>query len=464
MASKLPVGETVGMALSTLRANRLRSLLTMLGIVIGNASVITLVGVGRGAQNLAEGQLSNLGANVLFVVPGNNDTRRQGIDFPKTLVLEDAEAIAEQVPSVSRVAPQITLSEVLQVGGISTSASVLGVTPEFLPVRQFEMQQGRFFSSSDLGSARSVAVIGPDLAAKMFPGQEALGRNLRVRNQAFEVIGVLAPKGAVFGQNQDENAYIPLSTMVNQLSGRDPTYGISLNFISVEARDADSINAAAFQITNLLRQRHRILREDDFAVRSQKDALTIVSTITGGLTLMLAAIGGVSLLVGGIGIMNIMLVSVSERTAEIGLRKALGARSGDVLLQFLVESLVLASLGGAIGTALGIGTVALVGVVTPLPAAIGTSTVLLTVALPARSGCSSGWCRPVAPPNSIRSWPCAASEALLPQTVHQGGPQTDQQPATGRTWPGKAKKGLSLRPSWRKGRIRHRRPGCSMPK
>ena len=381
MAPKLPVGETVGMALSTLRANRLRSLLTMLGIVIGNASVITLVGVGRGAQNLAEGQLSNLGANVLFVVPGNNDTRRQGIDFPKTLVLEDAKAIAEQVPSVSRVAPQITLSEVLQVGGLTTSASVLGVTPEFLPVRQFEMEQGRFFSASDLEGARSLVVIGPDLAAKMFPAQEALGRTLRIRNQAFEVIGVLAPKGAVFGQNQDENAYIPLSTMVNQLSGRDPTYGISLNFISVEARDADSTNAAAFQITNLLRQRHRILRDDDFAVRSQKDALTIVSTITGGLTLMLAAIGGVSLLVGGIGIMNIMLVSVSERTAEIGLRKALGARSGDVLLQFLVESLVLASLGGAIGTAVGIGAVSLVGLVTPLPAAIGSGTVLLTVLL-----------------------------------------------------------------------------------
>ncbi|MFM7240093.1 MAG: ABC transporter permease [Cyanobium sp.] len=381
MAPKLPVGETVGMALSTLRANRLRSLLTMLGIVIGNASVITLVGVGRGAQNLAEGQLSNLGANVLFVVPGNNDTRRQGIDFPKTLVLEDAKAIAEQVPSVNRVAPQITLSEVLQVGGLTASASVLGVTPEFLPVRQFEMERGRFFSASDLEGARSLVVIGPDLAAKMFPAQEALGRTLRIRNQAFEVIGVLAPKGAVFGQNQDENAYIPLSTMVNQLSGRDPTYGISLNFISVEARDADSINAAAFQITNLLRQRHRILRDDDFAVRSQKDALTIVSTITGGLTLMLAAIGGVSLLVGGIGIMNIMLVSVSERTAEIGLRKALGARSGDVLLQFLVESLVLASLGGAIGTAVGIGAVSLVGLVTPLPAAIGSGTVLLTVLL-----------------------------------------------------------------------------------
>ena len=355
MAPKLPVGETVGMALSTLRANRLRSLLTMLGIVIGNASVITLVGVGRGAQNLAEGQLSNLGANVLFVVPGNNDTRRQGIDFPKTLVLEDAKAIAEQVPSVSRVAPQITLSEVLQVGGLTTSASVLGVTPEFLPVRQFEMEQGRFFSASDLEGARSLVVIGPDLAAKMFPAQEALGRTLRIRNQAFEVIGVLAPKGAVFGQNQDENAYIPLSTMVNQLSGRDPTYGISLNFISVEARDADSTNAAAFQITNLLRQRHRILRDDDFAVRSQKDALTIVSTITGGLTLMLAAIGGVSLLVGGIGIMNIMLVSVTERTREIGIRMAVGARPGHILAQFLVEAITLSLAGGLLGLALGLG-------------------------------------------------------------------------------------------------------------
>ena len=381
MPTKLPMRETVGMAMSTLRSNRLRSLLTMLGIVIGNASVITLVGVGRGAQNLAEGQLSNLGANVLFVVPGSNDTRRQGIDFPKTLVLEDAVAIGEQVPSVKRVAPQITLSEVVQAGGLSSTTSISGVTPEFLPVRQFEIAQGRFFTASDLNGARNVTVVGPDLGTKMFPGKAPVGRQLRIRNQLFEVIGVLEPKGAVFGQNQDENAYVPLSTMVSKLSGRDPTYGVSLNFISVEARDEQSTGAASFQITNLLRQRHRILREDDFAVRSQKDALTIVSTITGGLTLMLAAIGAVSLLVGGIGIMNIMLVSVSERTEEIGLRKALGARSGDVLLQFLVESLVLASLGGVIGSAVGLGTVAVVGVLTPLPASIGAATVLVTVGL-----------------------------------------------------------------------------------
>ncbi len=381
MSKKLDLIETVSMAVTTLKSNRLRSLLTMLGIVIGNASVITLVGVGRGAQNLAKNQLSNLGANVLFVVPGNNDTRRRGVAFPRNLVLEDSVAISEQVPTVKRVAPQISSSEVVQFESKSSTSSISGITPSFLVVRSFDIANGRFINQKDVESARNVVVIGPDLNDKLFPYGTGIGKNIRIKDQAFEVIGVMAPKGAVFGNNQDENAYIPITTMVNRLTGRDPTFGVSLSFISVEAKDEKSTRAAKFQITNLLRQRHKIIRDDDFAVRSQKDALQIVSTITGGLTLMLAAIGGVSLLVGGIGIMNIMLVSVSERTEEIGLRKALGARSTDVLKQFLVESLILSSLGGIIGTTVGVGAVAAVSLLTPLPASISINIIAITVSL-----------------------------------------------------------------------------------
>ena len=381
MSKKLDLIETVSMAVTTLKSNRLRSLLTMLGIVIGNASVITLVGVGRGAQNLAKNQLSNLGANVLFVVPGNNDTRRRGVAFPRNLVLEDSVAISEQVPTVKRVAPQISSSEVVQFESKSSTSSISGITPSFLVVRSFDIANGRFINQKDVESARNVVVIGPDLNDKLFPYGTGIGKNIRIKDQAFEVIGVMAPKGAVFGNNQDENAYIPITTMVNRLTGRDPTFGVSLSFISVEAKDEKSTRAAKFQITNLLRQRHKIIRDDDFAVRSQKDALQIVSTITGGLTLMLAAIGGVSLLVGGIGIMNIMLVSVSERTEEIGLRKALGARSSDVLKQFLVESLILSSLGGIIGTTVGVGAVAAVSLLTPLPASISINIIAITVSL-----------------------------------------------------------------------------------
>ncbi|MDC3159392.1 ABC transporter permease [Prochlorococcus sp. AH-716-G10] len=379
MSRNISLKEAFNMAGKTLVSNKLRSSLTMLGIIIGNASVITLVGLGRGAQTLAKNQLSNLGANVLFIVPGNNDTRRRGISFPKNLVLEDSIAINNQVPSVKKVAPQISANEIVQSNSKSLNISIAGVTPEFLDVRSFKVDEGRFISQSDVNSARSFVVIGPDLKEDFFKGNTVIGEKIRIKDHTYEIIGILKPKGAVFGSNQDKNAYIPLTTMVNRISGKDPTYGVSLSFISVEATSKNKTSAAKFQITNLLRQRHNIVRDDDFAVRSQEDALNIVTNITSGLTFLLAGIGAVSLVVGGIGIMNIMLVSVSERTEEIGLRKAIGAKQSDILIQFLFEALILSTIGGLIGTTTGLTGVFLLGVITPLPASVGITTTLSTM-------------------------------------------------------------------------------------
>ena len=379
MARDISLSEAFKMAAKTLVSNKLRSSLTMLGIIIGNASVITLVGLGRGAQTLAKNQLSNLGANVLFIVPGNNDTRRRGIAFPKNLVLEDAIAIRDQVPSVKEVAPQISANEIVQSSSKSLNISIAGVTPEFLNVRTFEVREGRFLSKNDVIGAKSIVVIGPDLKQEFFNDKPALGEKIRIKDSSYEIVGILKPKGAVFGNNQDKNAYIPITTMVNRITGKDPTFGISLSFISVEALNKNKTRAAKFQITNLLRQRHKILRDDDFAVRSQEDALNIVTNITSGLTFLLAGIGAVSLFVGGIGIMNIMLVSVSERTEEIGLRKAIGAKQSDILIQFLFEALILSVIGGLVGTVSGLSGVFIVGIITPLPASVGLSTTISTM-------------------------------------------------------------------------------------
>ncbi len=369
--------ESGKMALKTLTANKLRSALTMLGIIIGNSSVIAMVGIGQGAQRLASDQFESLGPNVVFVSPGSRDTRNRTFDLPKTLVYEDAEAIAEQVPSVKEVAPQRQNQYPIVYRNLDTSALVVGTTPEFLSVRSFDMAKGRFISNRDLETNAQVVALGADLANRFFGSRDPIGENIRIKNVTFRVIGVLQPKGAFLGNNQDETAIVPITTLANRLTGRTSPYGLDLTFISASAKNRESVRAAEFQITNLLRLRHKITDKDDFTVQTQKDVLQIVGNITGGLTAMLAAIAGISLLVGGIGIMNIMLVSVTERTQEIGLRKAIGASQQDILVQFMIEAVILSAAGGLIGTAIGVGGIFAVSTLTPLKAVVSPSTIML---------------------------------------------------------------------------------------
>ncbi|WP_069789622.1 ABC transporter permease [Cyanobacterium sp. IPPAS B-1200] len=373
--------DTLKMATTTLMANKMRSSLTMLGIVIGNASVIGMIGIGQGAQQLASEQFESLGANVLFVIPGNRQSRRTTFETPNTLVLSDAEAIASQVPSVENVSPQINGRFLVTAGSRNNNVLVTGVTPEFLPVRTFVVEKGRFFDDTEVSRSVRVAVIGPEIATQFFPNQNPIGQTVKVRNVNFEVIGVMEAKGSFLGTNQDETVYIPLTTMANQLVGRTSQFGTQVNVINVSAKDSNSIEAARFQIENLLRLRHKIVGEDDFVVETQKDVLSIVDTVTGGLTIMLAAISAISLLVGGIGVMNIMLVSVTERTQEIGLRKAIGATEENILLQFLIEAVIISAAGGVVGTAIGVGGLTLVGLLSPLPTTASPVAVALAVSV-----------------------------------------------------------------------------------
>ncbi len=365
-----------------LLANKLRSSLTMLGIVIGNASVVAMLGIGQGAQELATSQLEDLGPNVLFVLPGSQRNRRASFNLPKTLVLSDAEAIADQVPSVAGVAPEINRRLLVSHRNLNTNATIVGTTPEYPAIRNFSVAQGRFLNILDLERHRRVAVLGSEIADRLYQTQTPLGQNIRINNITFEVIGVMEIKGSSLGSNQDEFIFIPLDTMVAQLVGRTSPYGIELSWINVKAKDGESVGAATFQMENLLRLRHNIKNgEDDFGVSSAKQMLDIVNTITGGLTILLAAIAGISLIVGGIGVMNIMLVSVTERTQEIGLRKALGAGEQDILSQFLIEAVIVSASGGVIGVVLGMAIVAIVGSLSPLITVISPAAVVVSLTI-----------------------------------------------------------------------------------
>jgi putative ABC transport system permease protein len=374
--------ESLSMAAKTLVSNKLRSSLTMLGIVIGNASVITMVGVGEGTQKLAADQFKSLGPNTLFILPGSPKAQniRSG-GTPPTLVLSDARAIGRQVPAVAGVSPALQSSSVVSYESITTTSIIQGVTPEYPAVRNFVVDKGRFITSLDVKGDKQIATIGTDIAKRLFGTENPLGKQFRVNNLSFEVVGLMESKGSSFGSNQDDVVFIPITTMSKRVIGRTSPFGLRVSLIAVSAKDSESMDAAEFQITNLLRRRHKVVGEDDFTVRNQKDALQIVGTITGALTLLLSAIAGISLLVGGIGVMNIMLVSVTERTQEIGLRKAIGATQNDILIQFTIEAIILSTVGGIVGTLIGIGAIFVIGQATILKPEVSPSAILLAVSV-----------------------------------------------------------------------------------
>lgn len=349
-------------ALESLNGNKMRSGLTVLGIVIGVAAVIAMLAIGNGAQASITGSISSIGTNLLFVFsgtpqqggpPGGGDRRSGNNDRPLTLA--DADAIADPfaAPSVEMVAPAIQGSGTLTFAGENSTTTISGVTPDYLTVRNLELAEGEFINVENMNGYMSVVVLGPESAIAIFGRADGVvGETIRIEGQPFRVIGVLVAKGGGAFGSEDNAAYIPFTTAQARLikrSSRD-----EIDVLYVQAITAEAVPQVVDEISNILRQRHDTpIGVDDFTVYTQQDFLSTLKTITGVLTIFLGGIAGISLLVGGIGIMNIMLVSVTERTREIGLRKALGARKRDILLQFLTESALLSLIGGFIGIMFG---------------------------------------------------------------------------------------------------------------
>ena len=384
----MPIFETIAVALEALRANKLRSLLTMLGIVIGVSAVIAMVALGRGAQQSVKDRIASLGTTMLTVVPGQQ--RGPGSVASATdrrpLKLEDAQALADRGVVLTAVQPEMSRTMQVVYGSHNTNTSIVGTSANYLEVRRYAIADGRMFAASEDAARRRVAVLGPQVVSDLglSAGAAVVGETVRINGAAFLVVGVLAPKGQTGGfQNPDDLVLIPVQTAQARLMGGD-----RLRSLNVLAPSEDKIPATMAEVTRILRREHHLRTgdPDDFSIRNQADFLTTLGETTQVFTWLLAGIAAVSLLVGGIGIMNIMLVSVTERTREIGIRKALGATRFLILSQFLIEAVTLCLLGGSIGVALGAGASAVLRDALHWSTSVGADSVALAFGFSAAVG------------------------------------------------------------------------------
>jgi putative ABC transport system permease protein len=368
---------TTMIALRALRRNKMRSTLTALGIIIGVASVVAMVAVGNGAQARIESQVSALGQNLLSVFAGSRRSGgvNSGLGSASSMTLADADAIRREVTDVAAISPEDSTTAQAIANGRNWSTTVAGESPDYLKIRDWKLASGSMFTDREVRGAAKVAVIGSKTANELFGPLNPVGQTVRVQGIPFVIIGLLESKGAgMGGQNQDDRILIPYTTAMKRVTGDKYLRSINVQIVS-----ADRMEVAQQQITVLLRQRHRLTadRDNDFNIFNQKEIADTVSSISRIITLLLGAISGISLVVGGIGIMNIMLVSVTERTREIGIRIAVGAQPGDIRLQFLIEAITLSLLGGIIGVLFGVGASRLVAVVANFNAIVSAVSILL---------------------------------------------------------------------------------------
>jgi putative ABC transport system permease protein len=376
------IGQALRIALRALRINKMRSFLTMLGIIIGIAAVIAMMAVGSGASYVISQQIASIGSNILLVIPGSTTSSgiRTGSGGVQTLKAADARAMMTDCPSVELAAPVIRSSGQIVYGNQNWSTLLMGTTPEMFEIREWPVVSGRSISSSDVDGAAKTCVIGRTIAQTLFGDEDPLGKMIRIKKVPFIVIGILETKGqSPQGTDQDDVIFVPLRTAQRKLMGSQ--FPDTVGSILVKAKSEELLPKAEKEINDLLNQRHRITngKEPDFTVRNLSEILAVAEQSSTAMSLLLGAVASISLIVGGIGIMNIMLVSVTERTREIGIRMAIGAKKKDILLQFLTEAVLLTVLGGLIGIGLGAGGATIVSKILSWPTMI--SPVAVTVAV-----------------------------------------------------------------------------------